>query len=763
MLSQELEISLNQAVSEATKRRHGYVTLEHILLALASNKMAKAAIEGCGGDLSTLKKDLEEFLEETMENALVEGELPQPTIGFQRVLQRAAQHVQACGKKEIDGSNVLVSLYSEKDSYAVYFLEKQHITKPDVVEYVSHGVSDAEVYPLSSTTSSKEIPESGDDYQGGNDESTGGSEPSKNDPLSLYTINLCAKARNGEIDPLIGRDFEIERITHILSRRRKNNPLLVGEAGVGKTAIAEGLALNIVEGNVPNKLKKTEIFSLDMGSLLAGSKFRGDFEQRLKGVMKSLQKVNDSILFIDEIHTIIGAGSTGGGSMDASNILKPSLAKGEIRCIGSTTYKEFRKHIENDHALARRFQKIDVSEPSIQDSVDILNGIKSYYEEFHNVNYTDEAIKEAVDLSVRYLPDKRLPDKAIDIIDESAAKSCIENNNDSETVIIGPELIQATVSKMAKIPIVKITESEKEKIINLEFSLKDRVFGQDKAIESLSSAIKLSRSGLADPNKPVGSFLFSGPTGVGKTELAKQLAGTLNINFERFDMSEYMEKHSVSRLIGAPPGYVGFDQGGLLTDALFKNPYSVILLDEIEKAHLDLQNILLQVMDHGRLTDNNGRESDFRNAILIMTTNAGARELSQSAIGFTKVSSVSELSLSNEVKQMFSPEFRNRLTEIITFQHLEIKTIKSVTNKFIEEIRVHLKSKDIHLEISDPALNWLAETGYDKVFGARPISRLIEKTIKKPISELLLSESYKSGDIFYISKEKNELKVVIKK
>ncbi|RYZ57081.1 MAG: ATP-dependent Clp protease ATP-binding subunit ClpA [Proteobacteria bacterium] len=742
MLSPDLEVSLNLAVSEATRRGHPYVTVEHILYALLHNATAREAIEACGGAIDSVRRALESFFEEHIDNhSLKSGQLPQPTIGFQRVIQRAAQHVQSSGKEKIQGANVLVAIFSEKDSFAVFYLEREKITRLDIIQYLSHGPHKDE--------EENEEGEEGQFLPGQQSEESGSGGPSGKDALAKYTVDLIDRAKAGKIDPLIGRDSELERIMQILCRRRKNNPLFVGDAGVGKTALAEGLALMVVDGEVPEALHGLRVFSLDMGSLIAGSKFRGDFEQRLKAVVKALQKYPKHVLFIDEIHTIVGAGAVGGGALDASNILKPALASGELRCMGSTTYKEYRQHFESDHALARRFQKIDVEEPSHQDALKILRGLKDVYEKHHNVKYTAGALQAAVELSARYINDRKLPDKAIDVIDEAAAVVTLRGAKQKSRTITA-EMIQTVVAKMARIPLTKVNYSERELLKDLDLTIKSQVFGQDRAVEALASAIKLARSGLGDEERPIGSFLFAGPTGVGKTEVAKQLAKSLTIELIRFDMSEYMERHSVSRLIGAPPGYVGFDQGGLLTEAINKNPHAVLLLDEIEKAHPDMQNILLQVMDHGTLTDNNGRKTDFRNVIIIMTTNAGAKELNQQSIGFEQLirSKTDILGLSKAVKDMFSPEFRNRLNGIINFGPLPIDVVKLVAKKFVDDLNAKLLKKKVVLEFNDEAIEWVAVKGYDEAYGARPIRRLVEEKVKQPLAEeLLFGEMANGGSI----------------
>jgi len=754
MLSPDLEISLNLAVSEATRRGHPYVTVEHILYALLHNTTAREAIEACGGSVENVRRDLESFFNEHVEaQTLRQGQLPQPTIGFQRVIQRAAQHVQSSGKDKIHGANVLVAIFSEKDSFAVFYLEREKITRFDVIQYLSHGIVKEREDASSDENSSGSRFLPGGSSGGGEED---GGETNPKDALAKYAVDLCERARQGKVDPLIGRDHEMERIMQILCRRRKNNPLFVGDAGVGKTALAEGLALRVIENEVPEILQGIRVFSLDMGSLIAGSKFRGDFEQRLKGVIKGLQKYPKHVLFIDEIHTIIGAGAVGGGALDASNILKPALASGEIRCMGSTTFKEYRSHFEADHALARRFQKIDIEEPSHEDALKILKGIKVQYEKHHNVHYTPGALQAAVELSARYINDRKLPDKAIDVIDEAAAALTLRGAKGVKSRAITADMVQTVVAKMARIPITKVTVTDRDALRDLSGELKSRVFGQDKAIEALASAIKLARSGLGDEERPIGSFLFTGPTGVGKTEVAKQLAKIMSIELIRFDMSEYMERHSVSRLIGAPPGYVGFDQGGLLTDAITKNPHSVLLLDEIEKAHPDMQNILLQVMDHGTLTDNNGRKTDFRNVIIIMTTNAGAKELTQQTIGFERnlKAKTEGQGLPKAVKEMFSPEFRNRLNSIITFGSLPIEVVKLVAKKFVEELNDKLAKKKTVLDFDEAAIEWLAVKGYDEAYGARPIRRLVEEKVKQPLAdELLFGEMSRGGTIKVTVKE----------
>lgn len=744
MISKELQATLNVAISEAQRRRHEYVCIEHLLFALLQDKDAGSAIVQCGGDIARLKKALEGFFETHLERlpAGLERE-PQQTLGFHRVLQRAVLHAQSAEKKEIHGGNLLAAIFREPDSYAVYLLEEQGITRLDVVNYISHGISKistGEDWPVSREEAHEEE----------------GPKAIPN-PLEAFTVNLVQKARDGNIDPLIGRGDEVQRTIHVLCRRRKNNPIYVGDPGVGKTAIAEGLALRIHQGQVPDAIKDAVIYALDMGALLAGTKFRGDFEARLKGVLNSLKKQPNSILFIDEIHTVVGAGATSGGSMDASNILKPALASGELKCIGSTTYHDYKSYFERDRALARRFQKIEISEPSVEESYQILQGLKPHYEKHHGVHYTASALRAAVELSAKHINDRRLPDKAIDVIDEVGAAAKIlppEKRKKS----IGIKEIENIVAKIAKIPPRSVSASDKEQLQNLEGDLKLTVFGQDAAIETLASTIRLSRSGLGQPEKPIGCFLFSGPTGVGKTEVAKQLARILGVEFIRFDMSEYMEKHTVSRLIGAPPGYVGFDQGGLLTDAVNRNPYAVLLLDEIEKAHPDLFNILLQVMDHAALTDNNGKKADFRNIILIMTTNAGAREMSGTPLGFGQRTNVGKGK--EAIEKMFSPEFRNRLDAMIVFNSLSPEIIERVVDKFVMELDLQLNEKRVFLNLSPKARKWLAQRGYDPVFGARPMARLIQTEIKRVLADEILFGKLQNGGKVEIDESEDKLTFV---
>ncbi len=848
MISQELEISLNYAVSEAARRGHEYVTIEHILLALVNNESALRCMKACGGVPEEIHQQIEQHFQETygQQDKLAPGSIPQPTLAFQRVIQRAAQHVRAAGKDRIKGENLLVALFAERESFAAYFLKMQDITRYDVMNFISHGIikpgvdwdeSDSLVLPpgqqddrpalpgsiqkdgeSSDTDSSgkissrkispgkssidksgiKKVPSGkapsdkdftlddfserdsesddadqdqpsksrglfrGRDREGERGEEDSRSTGKKPDALKLYTVDLCARARAGKIDPLIGRNAEVERCVQILCRRRKNNPLFVGDAGVGKTAIVEGLALKIIQGQVPSKIKDAEIFALDMGTLIAGSRFRGDFEQRLKDVLKSLGKRKNAILFIDEIHTVIGAGSVSGGALDASNLLKPILSSGSLSCIGSTTFKEYRQQFKNDHGLARRFQKIDVDEPSIEDTILILTGLKSYYENHHGVVYGEDAIKTAVELASRHLRDRKLPDTAIDVIDEAGAAASMKEHSLNAGDLVGDQpkekisidkiAIQDVVAKMARIPPQKVSASDRQGLAALESSLKAVVFGQDEAIDRLVAVIKLSRSGLREEEKPIGSFLFAGPTGVGKTEVAKQLAKVMGIEFVRFDMSEYMERHAVSRLIGAPPGYVGFDQGGLLTEAIHKNPHAVVLLDEIEKAHADIQNILLQVMDHGTLTDANGRQTDFRSVILIMTTNAGARELTHGNIGFNR-----EIGLhagdSQILKDSFSPEFRNRLDSVISFGPLHESVVLKVVEKNIGQLSDKLAKQNVILQITDAAKAWLAQKGYEPAFGARPLARVIQDQIKRRLADEMLFGGLLNGGVVTIDLE----------
>ena len=730
MLNKELEESLNDAFKKAHEKRHEFITVEHLLLAMMSNKSACEVFQAAGGNVEKMKADLEAYLEES--TPLIPEDLEretQPTLGFQRVLQRAVFHVQSSGKKEVTGANVLVAIFSEQDSQAVYLMNRQNVTRLDVVNFSSHGIARIEDDDL---TDFEEIP-------------TADSEDTSNNPLTKYTVNLNEQAKLGKIDPLIGRDKELERTIQTLCRRRKNNPLLVGEAGVGKTAIAEGLALRIVEGNVPEVLEGTTIYSLDMGSLVAGTKYRGDFEKRLKGLVSQLKAQEKTILFIDEIHTIIGAGSASGSVMDASNMIKPALASGELRCIGSTTFKEFRGIFEKDHALARRFQKIDVNEPSVEDTIRILKGLKPRYEEHHNVEYSVDSIKTAAKLADRYLNDRFLPDKAIDVIDEAGAKQRLLPPEERQPVILKSD-IEKVIAQIARIPEKSISSQDKDKLKDLARHLKLVVFGQDEAIEKLSDAVILSRAGLGQEERTIGSFLFAGPTGVGKTEVTSQLAKIMGVDLIRFDMSEYMERHTVSRLIGSPPGYVGYDQGGLLTEEVNKHPYAILLLDEIEKAHPDIFNLLLQIMDHGTLTDNNGRKADFRNIMLVMTTNAGAQEASRASIGFTEQEHSSDSM--KVIEKSFSPEFRNRLDAVVQFKSLDEATIIHVVDKFIFELESQLHDKNVSLTLDPEARSWLAKKGYDPKMGARPMERTVQEYIKKPLAnELLFGQLINGGSV----------------
>jgi len=719
-----LETTLHNALAHATERNHEYATLEHLLLALIDDEHAAKVMQACGVELGELGDTVTHYLDTELDSLKVAGTVdPSPTSGFQRVVQRAILHVQSSGKEEVTGANVLVALFSERESYAVYFLQQQDMSRLDAVSYLSHGVGKG-------GASAAEPPK-----QGPAEEEKKTETKKKDGALDQFTVNLNEKALDGKVDPLIGRSAEVDRTIQILCRRSKNNPLYVGDPGVGKTAIAEGLARKIVQGEVPDVLKDAVIYSLDMGSLLAGTRYRGDFEERLKAVVNELEKMPHAILFIDEIHTVIGAGATSGGAMDASNLLKPALSGGAIRCIGSTTYKEFRNHFEKDRALLRRFQKIDVNEPNVEDTVKILMGLRSAFEGHHSVKYTPDAIKAAVELSARYINDRKLPDKAIDVIDEVGAMQMLVVPSKRKKMIT-PKEIEAVIATMARIPPKTVSSDDKSVLETLDTDLKRVVFGQDQAIGVLSSAIKLSRAGLRDPDKPIGNYLFSGPTGVGKTEVARQLANLLGIPLQRFDMSEYMERHSVSRLIGAPPGYVGYDQGGLLTDAIDQNPHCVLLLDEIEKAHPDLFNILLQVMDNGRLTDHHGKTVDFRNVILIMTTNAGASDMAKEGIGFGDISK--EDASDEAVKRMFTPEFRNRLDAIVPFSYLPTEVVARVVDKFVIQLELQLADRDVHITLDDEAREWLTARGYDKLYGARPMGRLIQEKIKQPLAEELL-------------------------
>ncbi len=747
--SPHLEETLHRALNEANERSHEYATLEHLLLSLLSDPEALAVLRACGVDVEILQAEIIGYLDDGMENLKVEtaGLEATPTAGFQRVVQRALLHVQSSGREEMTGANLLVALFSERESHAVFFLQSQDMTRLDAVSYISHGIakvpSKNEERPVRGTA------EGEDDRTTAENVASGQKDDSA---LASYCVDLNEKARQGKIDPLIGRSRELERAVQILCRRSKNNPLLVGDPGVGKTAIAEGLARRITEKDVPDVLQTSTIYSLDMGALLAGTRYRGDFEERLKAVVKELEATEHSVLFIDEIHTVIGAGATSGGAMDASNLLKPALASGTIRCMGSTTYKEFRSHFEKDRALLRRFQKIDINEPSVGDTIKILKGLKPYYEEHHGVRYTAEAIKTAVELSDRYISDRKLPDKAIDVIDETgAAQMLLAPSKRKKT--IGVKDVEHVVAMIARIPPKTVNRDESRTMQTLEKDLKRVVFGQDTAIEALSAAIKLSRAGLREPNKPIGSYLFSGPTGVGKTEVARQLSSLLGVELHRFDMSEYMERHSISRLIGAPPGYVGFDQGGLLTDAVDQTPHCVLLLDEIEKAHPDLFNILLQVMDNGALTDHNGKKIDFRNVIVIMTTNAGARELNKSAIGFGR--ETNDGASADAIKEMFSPEFRNRLDATVAFDFLPPEVVERVVEKFILQLELQLADRNVEISLDEDAKRWLSERGYDRMYGARPLARVIQDSIKKPLAdELLFGKLAKGGEVVVKVKDK---------
>jgi ATP-dependent Clp protease ATP-binding subunit ClpA len=721
MIAQELEVSLHMAFVEARQKRHEFITVEHLLLALLDNPTAAEVLRACGANMDELRKNLTQHIAEQTPRIAADREVDtQPTLGFQRVIQRAILHVQSSGKKEVTGANVLVAIFGEKDSHAVYFLQQQGIARLDVVNYISHGIT--------------KTPQA---HQGKTDQEADqeGQAETSNSPLDNYTQNLNALALAGKIDPLIGRDRELERVVQTLCRRRKNNPLLVGEAGVGKTAIAEGLARRIVEGNVPDLLAKCTVYALDMGALLAGTKYRGDFEQRLKAVLKQLVDNPNAILFIDEIHTVIGAGAASGGTLDASNLLKPVLSTGQLKCIGATTYNEYRGVFEKDHALSRRFQKIDVVEPSVDETVEILKGLKTRFEAHHSVKYTANALTTAAELSARYINDRHLPDKAIDVIDEAGAAQRIAPKAKQKR-IIGKAEIEEIIAKIARIPPRSVSSDDRSALANLDRDLKAVVFGQDRAIDALSSAIKMARSGLGNPQKPIGNFLFSGPTGVGKTEVARQLAYCMGIELIRFDMSEYMERHAVSRLIGAPPGYVGFEQGGLLTEQITKKPYSVLLLDEIEKAHPDIFNVLLQVMDHGTLTDNNGRKADFRNVCIVMTTNAGAESLARTQMGFTP--SVKMGDEMEAIKRMFTPEFRNRLDAVISFGALDEKTIMLVVEKFLMQLDEQLAEKKVEASFTDALKAHLAKKGFDPLMGARPMARLIQDTIRRALADELL-------------------------
>ncbi len=748
--STTLEQSIHGALALANARRHELATLEHLLLALIDEPDAARVMRACSVNLDDLRKDLEDFIDDDLSTLItdVEGSEAVPTAAFQRVIQRAAIHVQSSGRNEVTGANVLVAIFAERESNAAYFLQEQDMTRYDAVNFIAHGVAKdpafGEARPVTGSTEEGETVSVGADGE------------EKESALAKYCVDLNAKATKGDVDPLIGRAHEVERCIQVLCRRRKNNPLLVGDPGVGKTAIAEGLAFKIVNGETPDVLASATIYSLDMGALLAGTRYRGDFEERLKAVMSEMENHPDAVLFIDEIHTVIGAGATSGGAMDASNLLKPALQGGKLRCMGSTTYKEFRQHFEKDRALSRRFQKIDVTEPSVPDSIKILQGLKPYFEEHHSIKYTADAIKTAVELSARYINDRKLPDKAIDVIDEAgAAQHLVVESKRRKT--IGTKEIENVVAKIARIPPKNVSKDDAEVLKDLEKTLKRVVFGQDPAIEALSSAIKLARAGLREPEKPIGNYLFAGPTGVGKTEVAKQLASTLGVELLRFDMSEYMEKHAVSRLIGAPPGYVGFDQGGMLTDGVDQNPHCVLLLDEMEKAHPDVYNILLQVMDHGKLTDHNGRTTDFRNVIIIMTSNAGAAEMSKNAMGFGRETREGEDTAA--IERTFTPEFRNRLDAVISFGSLPKPVIMQVVEKFVLQLEAQLIDRNVHIELTAGAAEWLADKGYDEKMGARPLGRVIQEHIKKPLAEELLFGKLVKGGIVKVGVKKGALEL----
>jgi ATP-dependent Clp protease ATP-binding subunit ClpA len=741
MLSPNLEQTLRRALAYANDRRHDYATLEHLLLALVDDQDAIAVMRACNVDVERLRRDLSDYVDNQLGNIVGSHHAEaKPTAGFQRVLQRAAIHVQSSGREEVTGANILVALFSERESHAVFFLQEQEMSRLDAVNYISHGIAKAP-----GRSEARRVRGADPEAEGAGGVKTG------SDALEAYCVNLNQKAKDGRIDPLIGREQEVNRTIQVLCRRTKNNPLYVGDPGVGKTAIAEGLARRIVNEDVPDVLKNATIFALDMGALLAGTRYRGDFEERLKAVVKELEATEGAILFIDEIHTVIGAGATSGGSMDASNLLKPALQSGLLRCIGSTTYKEYRQYFEKDRALVRRFQKIDVNEPSLEDAVKILRGLKPYYEKHHSVRYTQEAIRASVELAARYINDRKLPDKAIDVIDEvGAAQMLLPESKRKKTITVKD--VEATVATIARIPPKTISKDDKNTLKNLLRDLKTMVFGQDKAIEALVAAIKLSRAGLREPEKPIGSYLFSGPTGVGKTEVARQLSMCMGIELIRFDMSEYMERHTVSRLIGAPPGYVGFDQGGLLTDAIDQHPHAVLLLDEIEKAHPDLFNILLQVMDHGKLTDHNGKTVDFRNVILIMTTNAGAQEMSKAAIGFGRERREGEDQ--EAINRMFTPEFRNRLDQIIAFSNLPPEVVAQVVDKFVMQLEAQLADRHVSIDLSEGARKWLAQKGFDPLYGARPLARVIQEHIKKALAEDILFGRLEKGGTVRIGLDK---------
>ncbi len=744
-----LEETIHRALTYASDRKHELATLEHLLLALLDDKDASAVIKACDVDIDSLRQDITQYLDDDLESLVVEEfEESRPTAGFHRVIQRAVIHVQSSGREEVTGANALVALFAERESHAVYFLQERDMTRYDAVNYISHGIAKNGENSVSKPVRGTESETAAEDTEGKN-----------KDPLEAYCVDLNQKARDGDIDPLIGRDEEVERCIMVLSRRRKNNPLLVGDPGVGKTAIAEGIARRIINEEVPEVLEGNTIYSLDMGALLAGTRYRGDFEERLKSVMNRLQEVEGAILFIDEIHTIIGAGATSGGAMDASNLLKPALQSGKLRCMGSTTYKEYRQHFEKDRALSRRFLKVDVSEPTSDDAVKILMGLKSYFEEFHKVKYTKEAIEQAVTLAVRHITDRKLPDKAIDVIDEAGARERLKPEEKRKKTI-GVKEIEYVIAKIARIPPKSLSRDDAKSLKSLEADLKRVVFGQDTAIEQVAAAVKLSRAGLREPNKPIGSYLFAGPTGVGKTEVAKQLAMTQGLELLRFDMSEYMERHTVSRLIGAPPGYVGYDQGGLLTDQVNQNPHSILLLDEIEKAHPDIYNILLQIMDNGTLTDTNGRTVDFRNVIIIMTTNAGAAAATKSSIGFGR--GLKTDASDEAIKNLFAPEFRNRLDAMVQFAPLAEETISRVVDKFIIQLEAQLSERKIMFELSKGANNWIAKKGYDPAYGARPLARILQEYVKKPLADEILFGKLKNGGLVKVGVDKKNDKLTFK-
>ncbi len=752
MIAQELEVTLHMAFMDARQKRHEFITVEHLLLALLDNPSGADVLRSCGVNMDELRKNLARFIDDHTPTLPGNNEVEtQPTIGFQRVIQRAILHVQSAGKKEVNGANILVAIFGEKDSHAVYFLHQQGVTRLDVVNFISHGIA---------KTPQKAQPQSKPSADGPGETESEAGESGPGGALEAYTLNLNKAALENRIDPLIGREDEVERVIQILCRRRKNNPLLVGEAGVGKTAIAEGLARRIVQGDVPSVLEEATVYSLDMGALLAGTKYRGDFEQRLKAVIKQLADDKNAVLFIDEIHTLIGAGSASGGTLDASNLLKPALSNGTLRCIGATTYNEYRGIFEKDHALSRRFQKIEVSEPSIEQTVEILKGLKSRFEEHHGVKYTLSALTTAAELSAKYINDRHLPDKAIDIIDEAGAAQRILPKSKQKKTISKHE-IEEIIAKVARIPAKTVSTDDRNVLKTLDRDLKNVVFGQDPAIDALATAIKMSRSGLGNPGKPIGSFLFSGPTGVGKTEVAKQLAYTLGVELLRFDMSEYMERHAVARLIGSPPGYVGFEQGGLLTEAITKNPYSILLLDEIEKAHPDIYNVLLQVMDHGTLTDNNGRKADFRNVVIIMTTNAGAESLTKNTMGFTATKAPGDEM--QDIKRMFSPEFRNRLDAIIAFRALDEVIILQVVDKFLMQLESQLHEKKVEAHFTDKLKKYLAKHGFDPLMGARPMARLIQDTLRKALAdELLFGSLANGGEVTLDIDDKDQVLISVK-